>query len=272
MAVPGAASAPAVRGPPAPRACRASALAALLGQRGRAGAKRPGGAREAGWGKPIIPRAGQLSGWGGGSPRPKPWKGGSLADSQSARPPNLEAEYCKEAATLISLLPGPHLFLWGEAAFRGLTSNWKLPRGLVACNLAWKLLSAACLAGCGLWILLRVDFTPAIRLLCGWKNTFAWLCLTPSQATCKILGTKDGKKQAGGQVLSTPLSLRERWCQVPGTRRFLTSRVPRSAGRRGLALANLGEDWTQVTEEREPRSDPPTVSCTSAHGSARAIL
>lgn len=233
MAVRGAASAPAVRGPLAPLLCRAPhSCMALLGQRGWGGGlKRPGRCSGGGLGEANEFRGLDSCRDGGRrAPAPWPWKGGSLPGPKEPGPPTPEPK-CRGRRSRppsSNHPPAPPL-LGGARSLRFASKLKAAPRWLaLAASLGgcFQRRLPVWLAGCGLWMLLRVDFTPAIRLPWLERTRLPDPCLTPSQATCKILGAKDGKKQAGGQVLSTPLSLRERCCQVPGTRRFLTSRVP----------------------------------------------
>lgn len=167
---------------------------------------------------------------GDGPPPPGPGRGApSRVPKSQAPPPQSRSAEAGALGPPPPIIPPPRHF-WGGARSLCFASKLKAaPRWLaLAASLGgcFQRRLPVWLAGCGLWMLLRVDFTPAIRLPWLERTRLPDPCLTPSQATCKILGAKDGKKQAGGQVLSTPLSLRERCCQVPGTRRFLTSRVP----------------------------------------------
>lgn len=178
MAVPGAASAPAVRGPPAPLLCRAPSLPHGLIRSARVGGglKRPGWCSGGGLGE-ANEFHGLDSCRDGGRrvPAPWPWKGGSLAAPKAPGPPNLEPK-CRGRRSRPPSSKAPHLFLWGGGAAFALRLQTEscAPRA-GACSLAWKLLSAlpvwlAAVSGCfcGLISLQRSGY-------CGWKEH---VCLT----------------------------------------------------------------------------------------------
>ena len=115
MAVPGAASAPAVRGPPAPLLCRAPSIPHGLIRSARVGAglKRPGWCSGGGLGE-ANEFHGLDSCRDGGRrvPAPWPWKGGSLAAPKAPGPPNLEPK-CRGRRSRPPSSKAPTFFWWG---------------------------------------------------------------------------------------------------------------------------------------------------------------
>lgn len=176
MAVPGAASAPAVRGPPAPLLCRAPSIPHGLIRSARVGAglKRPGWCSGGGLGE-ANEFHGLDSCRDGGRrvPAPWPWKGGSLAAPKAPGPPNLEPK-CRGRRSRPPSSKAPTFFCWGGRPLRVASKLKAAPRGL-----ALAALLGSCFQRCLSGWLRSLDasagwFHSSDPVTVAGKNTFAW--------------------------------------------------------------------------------------------------